>query len=174
MVWLAGMALALLLTGCGFYLKGHKTLPPELSEVYLQVPGDGAIQSRLEESLRTLLVRRGAKVSFDPVTKGRLTVYTLYEDVEPLTIGTSGFAIEYEIETIIEFDYTVAGKLLVPRQTLSILRDYNFNNTTVLATESERRRLQREMQEELAELILLRIDAELTSNPEGPAAEPAG
>lgn len=167
---------AALLAGCGFYLKGNQPLPPELSVVYLQVPGTDVIQSRLEESLRTMLKRRGAQVVYDSKAPGRLTVNKLEEKTRVLSVGPDGKGIEYEIETTVNFDFSVDGKLRVPRDTLVVLRDYSFDETRVLAKEAERKQLQREMHEELANLILLRIDAVLKNPPPEPApvAEPAG
>lgn len=174
MARLAGLMSVLLVAGCGFYLKGHKTLPPELSEVYLHVSGSDVIQSRLEETLRTLLTRRGARVVYNASAPGQLSVVRLEEKIRVLSVSQTGKGIEYEIETTAEFDYSVHGKLRVPRETLRVMRDYSFDETRVLAKEAERKQLQREMQEELAGLILLRIDAALRSNPVEPAAEPAG
>lgn len=172
----AGFGLLLSMAGCGFYLKGDKPLPPELSEVYLQVPGHTVIQSRLEETLRTLLTRRGARVVNNNSARGRLSVARIEEKTRVLSVGPTGKGIEYEIETTVEFDYTFNGKLRVPRDTLSVLREYSFNSARALAKEAEREQLQKEMQEELAGLILLRIDAQLSVLPPEPlpAVEPAG
>lgn len=171
-----GWGLLLFLSGCGFYLKGEKPLPAELSEVYLQISGNDVIQSRLEETLRTMLTRRGARVVYDSTAPGRLAVLRLEENVRVLSVGPTGKGIEYEIETTAEFNYSVNGKLRVPRESLTVLRDYSFDETRVLAKEDEREQLQRAMQEELAGLILLRIDALLSSLPpdSAPAVEPAG
>lgn len=170
--------LAMAVAGCGFYLKGDRPLPPELSEVYLDYRASSyeAIQSRLEESLRTNLQRRGARVVSNATAPGRLTVYMLEEKTRVLSVGSDGNAIEYEIEATVEFDYSVDGRLRVPRDTLTVLREYSYDDTRVLAKEAERRQLQKEMQEELAGLILLRVDAQL-ANPQvsdPPVAEPAG
>lgn len=173
----ACLSLVLLVAGCGFYLKGTKPLPPEMSEVYLSVSENyEAIQTRLEESLRTLLIRRGARVVDSATAPGRLTVHALREDRRVLSVGPTGKAIEYELLTTAEFEYSVDSVLRVPRQSLTVERDYSFDETRVLAKEAERRQLQREMQEELANLILLRIDAALLhpAGPPSPAAEPAG
>lgn len=171
------MALMTAQAGCGFYWKGQRPLPPEMSEVYLDYRASNyeAIQSRLQESLRTNLERRGAHVVASNTAPGRLTVYKLEEETRVLSVGPAGKAIEYEIETTVEFDYSVDGVLRVPRASLSVLRDYSFDETRVLAKEAERKELQRAMQEELAHLMLLRIDAGLSTVPEPlPAAEPAG
>jgi LPS-assembly lipoprotein len=105
---------------------------------------------------------------------GHLTVHKLDEKTRVLSVGPTGKAIEYEIETTVEFDYSVDGQLRVARETLTVLRDYSFDETRVLAKEAERKQLQREMQEELAGLMLLRIDAQLSMPNQAPAAEPAG
>lgn len=170
--------LAVLLSGCGFYLKGDKPLPVEMSEVYLDYRASSyeAIQPRLEEALRTNLKRRGAQVVSSATAAGRLTVYMLDEETRVLSVGSDGNAIEYEIEATVEFDYSVNGSLRVPREKLTVLRDYSFDETRVLAKEAERRQLQKDMHEELAGLILLRIDAQLANQPQVDPSivEPAG
>jgi LPS-assembly lipoprotein len=169
----------LLLAGCGFALKGSRSLPPEMAVVYLDYRANRfeTIQSRLEEVLRVQLKRRGAKVVGSPAAApAHLKVHSLSERLQVLSVGQTGKAIEYEIETTVVFDYSVDGQLRVPRQSLTALREFSFDETRVLAKEAERRQLQREMQEELAGLILLRIDAALRNPPPDlvPAAEPAG
>jgi LPS-assembly lipoprotein len=168
-----------LLAGCGFALKGSRPLPPDMTVVYLDYRANRyeTIQSRLEESLRVELKRRGAQVvDSAAAAPGKLTVHALHERLRVLSVGPTGKAIEYEVETTAEFDYSVDGLLRVPRQSLTALREFSFDETRVLAKEAERRQLQREMQEELAGLILLRIDAALRNPPPDlvPAAEPAG
>lgn len=170
-------ACLLALAGCGFHWKGGRPLAPELADVYLQVTSGDVIQSRLEESLRTQLKRRGSRVVYDSQARGRLAVMRLEEETRVLSVGPTGKGIEYEIETTVDFDYSVDGRLRVPRQTLTVLRDYSFDDSQVLASEAERRQLRREMHEELADLILLRIDAALSHPPAVtpvPADEPAG
>ncbi len=169
----------LLLAGCGFALKGSRPLPPEMAVVYLDCHTDRyeTIQSRLEETLRVQLKRRGARLADSAAAApGHLKVHALTEKLRVLSVGPTGKAIEYEIETTVEFDFSVDGLLRVPRQSLTTLREFSYDETRVLAKEAERRQLQREMQEELAGLILMQIDAVLRNPPPGsvPAVEPAG
>ncbi len=168
-------ALMGMLMGCGFYLKGQKPLPPEMSELYLSYPH--AFQTvRLGDTLRSGLARRGARVVSNTSTPNRLTVYSLPENSRVLSVGRTGYAIEYEIEITAEFDYTVNGQVRVPRQSVTVLRDYSSDETRILAGEAEIEGLRNAMYEEIANLILLRVDAQL-SNPqpsEAEAAEPAG
>jgi LPS-assembly lipoprotein len=176
--WLAG-SMVLLLAGCGFYLKGEKPLPPELSVVHLDYRASGyeVVQSRLEESLRTQLKRRGARVVNSATgAGGRLTVHSLRQNARILSVGPTGKAIEYEIESTVDFDYSVDGRLRIPRESMKVFREYSFDESRVLATEAYGEQLRQEMQEELAELILLRIDALLSATPPAtaPSAEPAG
>lgn len=169
-----GILLALGSAGCGFYLKGDRPLPPELSEVYVNhSSGYEVIRSRLEEALQNELTRRGARVVDSATANGRLNVYRLEEENRVLSVGPDGKAIEYELVTTAEFDYSVGGKLRVPRQKISVVREYSFDETRVLAKQIEREQLQREIQEELASLILLRIDAGLGNPPSPVSPQPA-
>jgi LPS-assembly lipoprotein len=177
--WLGALLAVVLLTGCGYHLKGGRPLPPEMSVVHLDYRAYGyeVVQSRLEESLRAQLQRRGARVVTSTTdASGRLTVHRLDQKTRILSVGATGKAIEYEIEATVEFDYSVDGFLRVPRESMTVFREYSFDETRVLATEAYGDQLRREMQEELADLILLRIDAVLASTPgnPAPAGEPAG
>ena len=50
---------------------------------------------------------------------------------------------------------------MLPHQTLSLSRDYSFNADAVLAKEAEELKLREAIQAELAELMMLRLEASL-------------
>ena len=53
------------------------------------------------------------------------------------------------------------GAVLVPNDLLQISRDFSFNADQVLAKDAEEARLRAYIQTELAELILIRLEARL-------------
>jgi LPS-assembly lipoprotein len=162
---------ALALSACGFYLKGQRPLPLELSQVYIDYqPKYEVVQTPLESEIREQLTRRGAKVIDDPATAtSKLSITKLNETRRVQSVGQTGKAIEYLLVTTVDFEFRVGKTLRVPSQSLTVQRDYSFDETQILAKEAERERRQQEMQEELASLILLRVDSAL-SHPAATAA----
>lgn len=162
----------LLLAGCGFHLAGARELPQSLRVVYI----DSAMPYRVTElpvetALRSLLRRRGGEVTGNPgLATTVIRLSELRETREVLSIGTDGKAIEYRLASSLRYEVTSGGSALLPPATLSASRDYSFQPQQVLAKEAEEVRLREHIQGQLAELIMLRLEAQLSR---APAAAPA-
>lgn len=158
-----GLIAALLLSGCGFHLAGSRPLPPELHAVYIDVITPYSVaEPPLEAALQRLLQRRGARI-VDNVGPGVTVVRLsgLSEGREVLSLGTDGKALEYQLITSVNYAVFTDAKPLVAPGTLRLTRDYGFNAQQVLAKEAEEERLREFIQGELAELLMLRIEAAL-------------
>lgn len=168
----AVLALALFASACGFHWAGSRLLPSQLSWVYIDVVTPYKVEKPpLEASLRTRILRRGGVVSGN-VADARtvLRISDLTETREVLSIDRFGKAIEYKLTTRLRYELLEDGQPLVQPDVLRVSRDYSFNAQQVLAKEAEEARLQAFMQDELAELLLLRLEAQVLN---GPAAAPA-
>jgi len=160
--WIA-LSAALLLAGCGFHLAGKRPLPPALSSVYIDsVTPYQVSEPPLETALRAGLRRRGADVASD-MEKARTVVRLseLKDRREVLSVGPDGKAIEYLLVSSVRYEVISGGRALLPPDTLSASRDYSFQPQQVLAKEAEEQRLREYIQGELAELIMLRLEAKL-------------
>lgn len=150
------------LGGCGFHLAGSRPLPAPLQTVYIDVITPYRVaQPPLENSLRALLQRRGADVRGEPgegVTVIRLS--DLKESREVLTIGVDGKALEYRLITSVRYEAFSGGRILSGPDELRVSRDYSFQPEQVLAKEAEEARLREFIQTELAELLMLRLEAQ--------------
>jgi len=170
-----------LLAACGFHLAGQRPLSDELSKVYIDTVMQYAVtEPPVETQLRAILQRRGATVISEPdanVTTIRLT--NLEESRRVLSIGTDGKANEFRLVTRVHYEVFRGATTLVTPGDIVATRDYSFDPQQVLAKEVEEQRLREFIQSQLAELLMLRIDAALTYRsatvepvaPEG--AEPA-
>lgn len=168
---LVGVAL---LTACGFHLAGSRPLPEPLKAVYIDLVTPYRVSKPpLESALRARLLRRGAQVvgSAD-AGKSILRLTELAEDRQVLSVDPFGKAVEYQLTTRVRYELVSQGQTLIPPDTLSVSRDYSFNAEQVLAKEAEESRLQGFIQDELAELILLRLEARLNRPPVAPGAAP--
>lgn len=170
------MAGALALAGCGFHWAGSRPLPPALSSVYIDVVTPYRVSKPpLEASLSSRLLRRGAKLSGTfGGARTILRITELTEGREVLSVDPFGKAVEYKLTTKLKYELIDSGRVVLTPDSIQVSRDYSFNAQQVLAKEAEEARLQAYMQDELAELLLLRIEALLTAAPAVPAdAKPA-
>lgn len=160
----------LMLAGCGFHLAGTRPLPSALQTVYIDVVAPyRVVQPPLETSLRTILQRRGADVRGEQgagTTEIRLTDLT--ESREVLSVGINGKALEFRLVTSVQYQVFRDGKTLVEPGALRLTRDYSFQPEQVLAKEAEEARLREFIQAEIAELMLLRLEAQLSQLPMTP------
>lgn len=157
------IGLLLSLSACGFHLAGSRPLPVPLKSVYIDVVSPYTVsEPPLETALRGLLQRRGAKVvgaPGDAATVVRLS--ELNEGRQVLSLGTDGKALEFQLITSVRYEVVSGAVELVPPDVLRVTRDYSFNAQQVLAKEAEEERLREYIQGELAELLMLRIEAVL-------------
>ncbi|MBI2384072.1 MAG: hypothetical protein HYV18_08385 [Gammaproteobacteria bacterium] len=157
-------ALALGLAACGFHLAGTRPLPPPLQSVYIDVIAPYRVsEPPLETALRARLLRRGADVTASQrAARTVLRLSNLKEERRVLSVGADGKAVEFQLTTRVRFELIGPDRLLVPQGELSVARDYSFKADEVLAKEAEQARLRAYIQDELAELLLLRLEAVLS------------
>lgn len=165
------------LSACGFRIAGLRPLPELLRTVRI----DTAVPYRVSEppvevALRTRLARRGADVtekSREGVTVIRLT--ELAESRQVLSVGADGKALEFQLILRVAFDVRTGSRVWLPPDQIEVRRDYSFNAQQILAKEQEAERLRAFMQDEMAELLLLRIEAaaDRAAEPAAPQDAPA-
>lgn len=155
------LGLALLLGGCGFHPAGTRPLPDPLKRVRIDMVQPYRVsEPPVETALRDRLARRGAKVETkddDDVTLIRLS--DLRESREVLSVGPDGKALEYELILRVHYEVRTGKHVWIPRTMMEARRDYSFNAQQVLPKEQEAERLREYLENELAELLLLRIEA---------------
>jgi LPS-assembly lipoprotein len=168
--------LASVLAGCGFQLVGDRPVPPALNSVYIDVAQPYRVGTPpLETALQSKITARGGSVkSHIEDARSVLRLSNLIETREVLSIGPDGLANEYRLVTSVTYELHGANQTLIAQEQQGVSRSYSFSVNEVLGKEAEEQRLRNYMQDELATLILLRIDAALSqSSPENkPAPKP--
>lgn len=149
-------ALAMLTTGCGFQLRGSDILPPDLSDLYVQAPGElkEEIETFLEGSSTRLLDRRdGANIV--------LTVANPRYDRRVLSVDpNTGKEREFELSYTLDFNaMRTDGNAVLPPQTMTLLRNYIFDRDAVLGASREEGVLRIEMRRDAVVQILSRLQA---------------
>lgn len=153
----------LAVTACGFHLRGSdaapggQALPAEMAVTTIRAASQ---TSELVRQLKRGLVSAGVQVVDE--STGLIAVLTLDEtrDKRALSFDTEGRALEYEITYTAGFSVERGDSAWrIPRQTITLSRDYYFDSLDALAADRQEALLVQDMQRELARLILDRIRA---------------
>lgn len=139
----------------------------------------------VEAALRERLLRRGAEVvekSREEVTVIRLT--DLKSSREVLAVGPDGKALEYELILRVNYDVRTGQRVWIAPQQAEVRRDFSFNAEQILPKEQEADRLREFLESEMAEILMLRIEAAVAqaelrapapgATPAAPAPGPGG
>jgi LPS-assembly lipoprotein len=152
---LAGLALALLLAGCGFQLRGQAELPFDTLHI------DGPAGSQVTTQLRRY-VRSGSNVRLvDEPKEAKATLQVLSEHREKqiLSLSTAGRVSEYALNYRVSFRvYDKTGNLIEPT-TVSLRRAISFSDSQAIQRESEELLLYRDMQNDAVQQIMRRLEA---------------
>lgn len=156
----------LLLTACGFQLAGKRALPAPLGTVYIAMATPYRVEEPpLQTALRRELVRRGANVEPRPEKAStHIRLWNLQEQRDTLSIGPDGKALEYRLAITVRYSVQQGAQPLVAENELTVRRDYSFSADQILAKEAEEAQLRAYIQGEMAELLLLRIEAALAGS----------
>lgn len=148
---------SLVLNGCGFRLRGSvgdiESLPPT------HVRGDEA--SPVVNALREVLRSGGVSVVDDAAQAGMIvTVSGVSRDRRVLSVGTTGRVQEYELHYALRFRVDDGGgRPLLADQQVSLVRDFSFDETEVVAKSNEEEELFRGMRQEAVIQVLRRLQA---------------
>jgi len=153
---LLALTAALLLSACGFQLRGSATLPFET--IFLEIPEGNVMGAELRRNLRA-----GTNVKVVENKADAQAVLTRVSELRNkiiLSINSAGRVREFRLRYV--FNYSLIdknGKDLAPPASLSLERDYAYSDNQVLAKEQEEVLLYRDMQNDLVQQIIRRLAA---------------
>jgi LPS-assembly lipoprotein len=149
------ISLALLVSACGFRLQGRTPLPEDLqtTRVVAEDP-----QTDFVQGLRRALITSGGKLT-DRESEATGTVRILKDEVTQkiLSVSAENTPREYEMTYTVEFLVEGAGIELLESQTVSITRDYSFDERKLLAKENEEAILREGMARDLVAIVMRRL-----------------
>ncbi len=150
----------MVLSACGFRLRGDVELPAQLQQTYIE---SNSPFTGMARSLRNELEASGARV-VDSREQATAVLRITDEQSENriLSVGSTGKASEYELYDAVTFQLTDReGQVLVKAQNLRMIRDLVFDENELLGKVSEAEQLHVQMRSSLARQILTRINARL-------------
>lgn len=149
------IALSLALTGCGFQLRGAAVLPFDT----ILIPGaGGGIALDLKRNIQS---GSNAKVVDKPAeAQAVLQFLEEFRNKEILSIGATGRVREFRLIYRVAFRvHDGKGGEFLPANTIVLQRDVTFNDSEVLAKEQEEQLLFRDMQFDMVQQVMRRLEA---------------
>ena len=149
---IAALVLSVALGGCGFRLAGSERLPPVLAKPYLSVKDPYTDFSReFERELKG----SGALLQ-DGRQDATATIEVTKDFIEQRTLAVSARNIptDYELRYTVTFDVKGPDNEILPPQTLTLSRDYSFEENELLAKEHEADILRAQMARDLATMAM--------------------
>jgi LPS-assembly lipoprotein len=160
---LLATAFCLALAGCGFQLRGTADVPFET----LYLPNSNAgIALDLKRNIQS---GTRAKVVEDPKTAQAILQFTEEtRNKEILSLTGTGRVREFQLRYRVGFRvHDGKGGDYVPQSVIQLTRDVTFNDSEILAKESEEQLLFRDMQTDMVQQIMRRLAA--AQKPKPPA-----
>lgn len=151
---LALAGLALLLGGCGFQLRGAADIP--FKSLYVQVSETSPFGIELKRALRAneVPLQESSKAA-----DATLTILSEIREKQILSLGGQGRVREYQLRYRVAYQLRDEKKIITPPSQIVITRDISFNDSEVLAKESEEALLYRDMQADAVQQLLRRLQA---------------
>ncbi len=143
------------LAACGFRLAGSDPLPAVMARPYLSLKDPYTDFSRefehqLKASGATLQWTRDAATATVDVTKDLVEQRTL-------AVSAKNIPTEYELTYTVTFSVHGGGKQLLAPQTISLSKDFSFDETLQLAKEHEADILRQQMARDLVSIAMRRL-----------------
>jgi LPS-assembly lipoprotein len=150
-------AVSCVLAACGFRLRGARELPAGMALTHIQ---SGTPGSPLVAYLKRFLRDSSVQVVEQPAPDAAVPKIRESSTRRVLSVGTDAKAREYELRLSAIFSLSMPGtERGFPEKTITLSRDYVFDRLAVLAANEEETMLARDMQRELARMIVGQIAA---------------
>jgi LPS-assembly lipoprotein len=152
---LALMSASLLLAACGFQLRQA----PQFAFNSIYIGTNSALGKELRRSIAS---NESVRVVDGAPDTAQVVLDVLTEQREKVVVGlnTSGQVREFQLRTRLKFKLrTPQGKELIPETELLQQRDVSFNESAVLAKESEENLMYRDMQTDIVQQLMRRLAA---------------
>lgn len=160
-----------LVTGCGFQLRGTYPLP--FASLYIDQPPTTELYAGLSRTIRT-----GSHVNIVATREEAEVMLQILSDQRSkdiLSLSAAGRVSEYQLIRTLDFRLVdPAGREWMPSRRITVRRDISYNDDQVLSKESEENLLWRDMQQDLVQQLLRRlVTAQAPTQAKESAAEAA-
>ncbi len=159
---LAVTLMLVLLSACGFKLRGQAQLPPELAHTYIRDSRPvGAPPTQLALALKRALETNGVVITSEPESAtATIVILSTQNHRRTIATGSEGQVREYELRYEVDYEVSLADKTkLIPKDTLIISRDALYDEARVLGRAAGEELLIRDMVADVTYSIIRRLQA---------------
>lgn len=160
---LAVVILALLVTACGYHLRGSGSAPlsKELKIIYL----DGG-STQFREQFRNVLSSTKGKFASSAQEAG-VIVKIIDENLNRrvLSLSSRGRSNEVELDYHVTYDLNKSNKVLLSGQPIQIRRQYFNDQEDIMAKDNEEKVIRNEIYQQAVQNILNRAQSTLKASP---------
>jgi LPS-assembly lipoprotein len=156
------LIMALLLSACGYHLRGALQLPAGMKYVYLE-GGSPELRGQFMRAMQISSV----PVASSPETAGMI-VKIFDEDSQRrvLSLGSGGTANDFELGYRFEYEIVDSkNKVLSARQPVEIKREYYNNQLAIIAKDNEELVIRNEMYQQAVRTIVNHARVALEASP---------
>ena len=149
-------AVAFLLAGCGFQLRGVAPLP--FDSMYVQAAPASVFATLLKRA-----VRAGSKTQIaDQPAQAEVTLQILNElqEKQILSLGGTGRVSEFELRYRVSFRLTDAkNREHIPASEIALKRDFSYTDSQALSKDAEEALLYSDMRKDAVNQLVRRLQA---------------
>ncbi len=144
-----------LLSSCGFHLQGAVNTPAEMQRTYIDT---GDRHSRFYRALRIGLQSAGVDLVDSPEdATATFTISFDETDQRVLSVSARNVPTEYEVYYTIQYAIDSGTNRLLEPQTLTVTRDYTYDELFVLGKAREEELLRDACVDDLVRIVLKQI-----------------
>ena len=144
-----------LLSSCGFHLQGAVNTPAEMQRTYIDT---GDRHSRFYRELRIGLQSAGVDLVESPEdATATFTISFDETDQRVLSVSARNVPTEYEVYYTIQYAIDSGTNRLLEPQTLTVTRDYTYDELFVLGKAREEELLRNACVDDLVRIVLKQI-----------------
>jgi LPS-assembly lipoprotein len=146
----------LLLSACGFQLRGTATLP--FSTLYVQAPPTSQFATQLRRAVRA---GSGTRIAERPEqAEAILQIMNELQEKQILSLSGGGRVSEYQLRYRVSFRLTDGkNREHIPASEIVLRRDYSYSDDQALAREFDEAQLYRDMRSDAVGQLLRRLQA---------------
>ncbi|MBI1175150.1 MAG: hypothetical protein GC139_07785 [Sideroxydans sp.] len=151
------LAITLLLSACGFHLRGHnlKEAAFAFHSIYVRAPADTPFVSALKSRLELYKLQLAPSAD-----KADLTLQIVSEsaDKQILALSGGGHVREYQLHYRVSFRaYDQQQQDWLPAGEIDLQRDFNYDDSQILAKAQEEGMIYQDMRSDAVQQIIFRL-----------------
>jgi LPS-assembly lipoprotein len=154
---LALLLVACGLSACGFQLRSEPNIPVEMSRTYISTNDNYSLFYR---KLRDELTRVGVEVVDSPSKSSAVfSILADNTDQRVLSVSARNVPREYEVYYTIFYSVESGEQSVMAPQSLTLTRDYTYDETLVLGKAREEELLREAIADDLVRIILKQLSS---------------